>query len=317
MSSRDAVKRARKAQSLLVTVDELRALATDPSPRVRKAVAQNGKTPEVELIRLTKSRDTDVAVAAAMNPSLPLMARFDIAKRSRVREVLTAVVDGAPAHSRSSLNRAIVARGDDLKQVVEQAAVISKEHSLLAAEAKHVATMPPRLAQLARVKLPAVQAAAARNEKTPASALEGLAHNSEQSVRLGVAANKSTPIDLRRYFMREEPDKKVVTEAIASARPKEREALRHLAATSSKHLDIRAGWQKHLPTPAAQPKKPSDSKDRPLCPTPDKRRYDARGRALGAAFGTAVAFEKAARVYRCPCGAYHVTTKVRKAKRSS
>lgn len=313
MSSRDAVKRARKAQSLLVTVDELRALAADPSPRVRKAVAQNSRTPEAVLIRLAKNHDIGVAVAAASNPSLSLMSRFDIVKHSRVREVLTAAVDGAPAHSRSSLNRTILARVDDLEQVVEQAASISKEHVLLAAEAKQVATMPPRLAQLARVRVPAVQAVVARNEKTPVSALEGLAHNSEQAVRLGVALNKNTPIEVRRYFMQDESDKKVVAEAIASARPKEREALRHLAARNSKHQHIRDGWQKHLPTPSAKPKKPSVSKGRGLCPTPDKRHYDARGRALGAAFGTAVAFEKAARVYRCPCGAYHVTTKVKRA----
>ncbi len=314
MASRKSVGQVKRARSA-TTEAEIRKLASNQSPYVRAAVAQNEKTPAGVLTNLAKERSApDVAIAALMNPSLPLATRFEVAKHSRNRDVLAAAVAGAPRLGRATLNSIIVSRGEELKELAQQQDASDREHHLLAAEAKHADTMPTRLAQLARTGIVKVQAAVAQNEKTPHSTLEGLARNSEPSVRIRVAVNESTPLAVREYLVREDSDPKVVTEAIARAQPKERESLKRLAATSSQHPHIRNRWQSLAKkVQQAQPKK--DAPKERLCPTPTKKSYDTRGQALGAAFGTAVDFEKAARAYRCPCGAYHVTTKLRKVRK--
>lgn len=44
------------------------------------------------------------------------------------------------------------------------------------------------------------------------------------------------------------------------------------------------------------------------CPTPEKKAFDRQRDAFGAAIRSSRGFGGGFRVYRCPCGKYHLTT---------
>ena len=315
MSRIEAIKRRHVAER---TEDEavLRTLAADESPIVRSGVARNEKTPSDVLTRLAADRSRPVVFAALGNPSLPVNVRYTYAKMTTDSEYAAAAESGASETHRTALHDIIAARQAEFTAENRKRAVSQKQAAAELALAKDPQTTPEQLSPLAESISTAVKAAVARNPKTPDSALYRLFSDSDRRVRNGVSINPSVPLAMRRRIVSTEPDVNIVAQLIANSREQDRVELAALA-RKSPHEAVRSLWNARkakAEKEAAAQKKAEASK----CPTPQKQRFTSKGRAAGNAGNASRTYGgQPFRVYPCKCGFWHMTTKVRKTKKSS
>lgn len=315
MSRVEAIKRRRTAERT-EDGEVLRALAADESPIVRSGVARNEKTPSDVLTGLAVDRSRPVVFAALANPSLPISVRYTYAKMTTDSEYAAAAENSAPEAHRAAIHDIIGSRKPEFTAANRKQAMSQKQAAAELALAKDPQTTPEQLSALAESVSTAVKVAVARNPRTPEHALYRLLSDSDRLVRNGVSINPSIPLTMRRRIVSTEPDVNIVAQLIANSREQDRVELAALA-RKSPHEAVRSLWNARkakAEKEAAAQKKAEASK----CPTPQKQRFTSKGRAAGNAGNASRTYGgQPFRVYPCKCGFWHMTTKVRKTKRSS
>jgi hypothetical protein len=316
MSRVEAIKRRRTAER---SEDDtvLRTLADDESPIVRSGVARNERTPGDVLTRLALDRSRPVVFAALGNPSLPVTVRYTFAQKTLDPEYASAAEAGAPEVHRAALHALIVERKADFRAANQTQSQKQKRLTAELALAKDPALTPEQLNQLALSASTPVRVAVARNPQTPEYALYRLVSDPDRLVRNSVSINPSIPLAMRRRIVSTESDVNIVGQLIATSPEKHREELAALA-RKSPHEIVRSFWAaraaKQKKETAVQRKAAAAAKQ---CPTPSKKKYPTESIALGKSGWASKVFEgKPVGVYPCRCGSWHMTTKVKKPKRT-
>lgn len=302
MSRIEAIKRRRTAERT-ENEEVLRALAADESPIVRSGVARNEKTPSDVLTELAVDRSRPVVFAALANPSLPISFRYTYAKMTTDTEYAAAAENGAPEAHRAALHDIIASRKPEFTAANRKQAMSQKQAAAELVLAKDPQTTPEQLSILAESISAAVRVAAACNPKTPENTLHRLLSDPDRRVRNGVSINPSISLAMRRRIVFTEPDVDIVTQLIANSREQDREQLAGLAQRSP-HDAVHSFWKAR--------------EMEVKCPTPQKQRFTSKGHAAGNAGNASRTYGgQPFRVYLCKCGVWHMTTKVRKAKKPS
>lgn len=264
----------------------LAALARSASKKERAAVARNPATGSRTLVLLSRDPSIAVRIAVASNPNLGYGMRYEMLRTEPDAHVRAAIVGHAP----------------DVQKAKLRAAETGAEPSERPVPVRHMT--PEELAAIARTGTASQKAEAARNPDIPEYAFDSLMRNVERSVRNSAAMNPKMGLEARKTFIRMETDPDIVLQVIAGARESQREGLRELARKSSSPTVRQA-----IP---AKKEKPSTK-----CPTPDKKKFATESAALGKTVRVTRVFTGTpVKVYRCPCGAWHMTTKVKRRKRA-
>lgn len=305
---RNALARRRDADKA-TSPEVLTALASDESQVVRIGVARNPLTPGPVLAALAVDDSGSIALSALGNPSLPVAVRYEVTKNSTDSDRVKLAVDGAGEAHRDALAAIFDGREAELLSERQRAAKRDMELSRQVSLAK-LSTSPDELDTLAQALSEKVRATVARNPKASEYTLWRLMSDPEKRVRNSVSLNPSAPKLLRRRMVMTESDLNIVSQLIAAAEGGERDELVQLALRSP-HKGVASSWSARVEKKRKQAA--ADKKAQPVkCPTPHKQRYYSKGKAAGQAGNASRTYDgKPFRVYRCPCGFYHMTTKVK------
>lgn len=309
LSGRQSAVRNRRLADLSTDSDLLAQLATDESRIVRVGVARNANTPGPALVELALDTDHGVTLAALDNRNFPDDARRVFAETSPHPEHVRHAVYGASGPLREELLLILERRSDELLVAARQASVSAQKFADDTNLAKS-SDSPDELDELSKSPSSRVRAAAARNPKTGERTLRRLLSDQHHLVRNSVAVNPALPSAVRRRLVLVETEQAIVLNLIANTPKGERDELVDLTAMSARPAIREIGTnrakklEKNAPARAVPQKR--------VCPTPTKLRYTSKGVAAGNAGNASRTYDGTTfRVYRCPCGFYHMTTKVK------
>jgi len=159
------------------TPAELRRLAKDENPVVRRHVAKNPNTPAETLWELLDDEDSWIAWNLAQNPAAPVELFQELVVRGRFLGIIAA-------------NRKAP------KEILTQLASVD-DWNVVAEVGKNPSTPLEVIAKLAKSSASAVRWYVARNTSATPEVLESLASDPDERVRRSVARNRNTPKPLK------------------------------------------------------------------------------------------------------------------------
>lgn len=174
-ASLEVLEREQEARWGELDPGRLAALAADPEPAVRRAVAVRVDLPDAVVTALLDDADPSVREAAGANPTVSLELIDPTARKWR----------SAPA-----VHRAAARRPDATPEMLRRLAAKDARWDVRRYVAANPSTPPDLLRQLAYSD-PAVRAATAANPNTAPEVLETLSHDISEYVRFEVAGNPS------------------------------------------------------------------------------------------------------------------------------
>lgn len=150
---------------------------------------------------------------------------------------------------------------------------------------------------------------AAQHPDTPVVLLNALVYDVIGSVKQAAAKRPELTHNTRRKLI-QKGDNKTVSAVLSTLTPKQAKDHYLHALWNAKSNVAKRYVQKHLYEPGQKP--PKKEPDKKTCPTPSKTPYPYKGAALVGAAKTTRNTTTPLGVYPCPCGAWHMTSKVKR-----
>lgn len=241
-----------------------------------------------------------------------MSARYTLARTAEDAELLTRAANCAPEAHREMLHAIIDSRVGELYTDRQVTAALLQKAAVERGKAK-ASTSPSELEAFAESEDTETRARVAQNPQTPEYTLHRLMSDPERLVRNSVSINTNLTPTLRRRIVAAESDTNIVMSLIGATKGQERSELVALARKSA-HAGVRAVGesQAEKAKQEAAAKRKAEAKTR-KCPTPGKKKFRTKSAALGKTVRVTRVFAgTAVRVYPCPCGHWHLTTKVKK-----
>lgn len=271
----------------------LAALSQNEAPRVRAAAARNPLTPVDTLVLLAGDPDVKVALAAVSNKHFPVAARYIVVETAMNARLVERTALCAPKGDKEALLEIGARRAGEMVKPPEE--VVAEQWTMV----RESRTRPKALLPLMQSAEVGIRRALAKHPRATTEILSALiAEDGDGKVRRAAASNPNLSLEDRANIAQTNPDPDIV-EAVWSVSHRSARGRIAEAAANSSHPHIANEWKYRGSTEK--------------CPTPTKTSYLTKQSALGQGGWASRAIGKAVRVYPCSCGAWHHTTRVKKA----